>query len=407
MFRAKLRTLVCKPPVNCSVTHKPLDNKNNGTCYDCYQFVIKRLIEIAETRINTGFFKQLDLFKLHRCGGFAGDVVEDAVDAGDLVDDTGADPVQEVVGQAGPVGGHEVVRPDGPEGDGVIIRSPVAHDAHGAHIGEGGKILVGAVGELRGGHFLPEDGVGLPEKVQLGLRHLADDPDGKARTREGLAADEILGQPQLPAQLTDLVLEEHPQGLDDLPEVHVVGEAAHVVVALDDGGVAEAGLDDVGVDGALGQEVHLADLLGFLLKDPDELLADDLALVLRLRDAGQLPQEAGLGVHPDEVQVPLGEGLFHLVALIKAHEAVVHKDAGELAAHGLREKRRGHGGIHAAGEGQEHPAIAHLLPDVPDGGGLVVAHAPVALGAADLIEEVAEHLTSILGVVHLGWYCTP
>ena len=65
MFRAKLRTLVCKPPVNCSVTHKPLDNKNNGTCYDCYQFVIKRLIEIAETRINTGFFKQLDLFKLH------------------------------------------------------------------------------------------------------------------------------------------------------------------------------------------------------------------------------------------------------------------------------------------------------------------------------------------------------
>ena len=65
MFRAKLRTLVCKPPVNCSVTHKPLDNKNNGTCYDCYQFVIKRLIEIAETRINTGFFKQLDLFKLN------------------------------------------------------------------------------------------------------------------------------------------------------------------------------------------------------------------------------------------------------------------------------------------------------------------------------------------------------
>ncbi len=64
MFRAKLRTLVCKPPVNCSVTHKPLDNKNNGTCYDCYQFVIKRLIEIAETRINTGFFKQLDLFEL-------------------------------------------------------------------------------------------------------------------------------------------------------------------------------------------------------------------------------------------------------------------------------------------------------------------------------------------------------
>ena len=102
------------------------------------------------------------LFHLHGRGGFAGDVVEDAVDAGDLVDDAGADPVQEVIGQAGPVGGHEIVRPDGPEGDGVVIRSPVAHDAHGAHIGEGGEVLVGAVGQVGGGHFLPEDGSCLP-----------------------------------------------------------------------------------------------------------------------------------------------------------------------------------------------------------------------------------------------------
>lgn len=79
LFRAKLRTLVCKPPVNCSVTHKPLDNKNNGTCYDCYQFVIKRLIEIAETRINTGFFKQLDLFKLNRPRRLTGNIIEAAV----------------------------------------------------------------------------------------------------------------------------------------------------------------------------------------------------------------------------------------------------------------------------------------------------------------------------------------
>ncbi len=31
----------------------------------CYQFVIKRRIELAETRRNTGFFNQLDLFKLY------------------------------------------------------------------------------------------------------------------------------------------------------------------------------------------------------------------------------------------------------------------------------------------------------------------------------------------------------
>ena len=43
-----------RQPVNCSVTHKPLDNKNNGTCYDCYQFVIK----IVECKITQSIFIQ-------------------------------------------------------------------------------------------------------------------------------------------------------------------------------------------------------------------------------------------------------------------------------------------------------------------------------------------------------------
>ena len=79
-----------------------------------------------------------------------------------------------------------------------------------------------------------------------------------------------------------------------LLEVHVVRQTAHVVVALDDGGLAaQAGLDHVGIDGALGQEVHGADLLGLLLEHADELLADDLPLALGVRDTGQLAQETG------------------------------------------------------------------------------------------------------------------
>ena len=141
MFRAKLRTLVCKPPVNCSVTHKPLDNKNNGTCYDCYQFVIKRLIEIAETRINTGFFKQLDLFPLNRCRGLGGHIVEHAVDTGDLVYNAHRDAVEHVIRQAHPIGGHEVGGADGAESDRVIISAAVAHDADGAHVCQRREVL--------------------------------------------------------------------------------------------------------------------------------------------------------------------------------------------------------------------------------------------------------------------------
>ena len=87
-------------------------------------------------------------------------------------------------------------------------------------------------------------------------------------------------------------------------EVHGVRQAADVVVALDDGGLtARTALDDIGVNGTLCKEIDLADLLRLFLKDADELLADDLALALRLGDTGQLCKVAVTGVHADEVDV--------------------------------------------------------------------------------------------------------
>ena len=174
------------------------------------------------------------------------------------------------------------------------------------------------------------------------------------------------------------------------------------MVALDDGSVASTGLDDIGVNGALSQEVHSANLLGLFLKDADKLLTDDLTLVLGLFHTSQLGQEAGLSVHPDEVHSPLGESGLHLVALILTHEAVVHEHTGELTAHSLGQQSGTHGGVHAAGQGQQHLTVAHLLPDGGNGGVLVVLHGPVASGVTDLIEEVADHLHTVFGVVDLG-----
>ena len=53
------------------------------------------------------------LFPLHRCGGFAGDIVGDAVDVGDFVDDADGDTVQDFVGDSGPLSGHKVGGGDG------------------------------------------------------------------------------------------------------------------------------------------------------------------------------------------------------------------------------------------------------------------------------------------------------
>ena len=44
---------------------------------------------------------------------FASDVVDDAVDAADFVDNAAADALEDVVGQRGPVGGHTVFRMHG------------------------------------------------------------------------------------------------------------------------------------------------------------------------------------------------------------------------------------------------------------------------------------------------------
>jgi hypothetical protein len=61
---------------------------------------------------------------------------------------------------------------------------------------------------------------------------LAGDADGEARAGEGVAADDVRRQAQLAAQGADLVLEQLAQRLDQL-QLHAVGQAADIVVALD------------------------------------------------------------------------------------------------------------------------------------------------------------------------------
>ena len=117
---------------------------------------------------------------------------------------------------------------------------------------------------------------------------------------EGLAPHDLVGQAELGADAADLVLEQAPQRLDQL-EVHVVGQAADVVVALDDRGVGRPALDDVGVERALHEEAGVGEPAGVLLEHPDEQLADRLALLLRVGHARQPLEEAVAGVDVDEL----------------------------------------------------------------------------------------------------------
>ena len=126
-------------------------------------------------------------------------------------------------------------------------------------------------------------------------------------------------------------------------------------------GLDRAALQDVGVDGALGEELDAVELAGLFFKHADELGADDLALAFRLGHAGQLVQEAVHRIHINQIGVHLiAEDLDDLLGLALAQQAVVHMHAHELLAHSLDEQSRHNGGINAARQGQQHLLVADL-----------------------------------------------
>ena len=207
------------------------------------------------------------------------------------------------------------------------------------------------------------------------------------------------------ADFPDFVLEEETQGFHDFLEVHVIRQAADVVVGFDDGGFAEAAFDDVGVDGALDEEIDAADLFRFPFKDADKFFADDLALSLGIGDALKLGVEGFVGIYADEVEVvgaAFAKYCRHFVGFVFPQEAVIDENAGELTADGFGEENRRHRGIDAAGEGAEGPPGANLCFEISDGTVNEGVHFPVSGAAADGADKVLEHSFSLGGVEHFG-----
>ncbi len=167
-----------------------------------------------------------------------------------------------------------------------------------------------------------------------------------------------------------------------------------------------AGLDDVGVEGALDEELHLAGVvtrrglrtrlehegLGRRLEGADELAPDDLALLLGVADAGEGVEELLLGVDGDEADTGRGDVvLLHLLALVGAEEPVVDEHARQLVADGLVHEGGGHGGVDPTGETGDDPGVAHLRPDAGDLLVDDVRRVPVTGQAGGTVQEVLEH----------------
>ena len=294
----------------------------------------------------------------------------------------------------------------------MTVGTAIPLDAHGTHVGEqDDRALPDLLIQAGRRELLAGDQVGGAQDVQALARDLANDADAQAGAREGLAIHQVVGQAQLAADRAHLVLEQGAQGLDQL-EGHVLGQATHVVVALDVGrALAAAGLDDVGVQGALDEELHLAagsanlfdDLLLGGLEGADELAADDLTLRLGLGDAGQGGQETLRLVARDDADAHAARVVvLHLLALARTQQAMIDEEARQLVADSLVHEGRSHGRVHAAGQGADDLRVADLLTDlrnllVHDGPGC-----PRGLQASTLVQEVLQGILAELGVAHLG-----
>src|SRR5213082_1703209 len=337
--------------------------------------------------------------------GLAGDVVDHARDTWHLVHDAPRDVVEKLVRQPRPVRGHEVDRLHRPQRDHVVVAATVAHNAHRAHRQEDREGLTHAIVEIVPAQLLDVDRIRAPQELGVLGAHLAEDPHREPRSGEGVAMGELARQPELGAEPAHLVLEQLAQRLDEL-ETHPLGEPAHVVVRLDDlrlAGAGAGGLDDVGIDRALGEELDAFETLRLLVEDLDEGPADHLALGLGVGDAGEGAEKARLRVDADDLRAEvLREDAHHRLGFAEAQQAVVDEYADQLLADRAVQERGDYGGVDAAREPEQHRAVTDLRAEACDGVLDDVADAPEGIGAADLAHEALEELGSLGGVRDLG-----
>ena len=121
------------------------------------------------------------------------------------------------------------------------------------------------------------------------------------------------------------------------------------MMAFDNGGIAKAAFNNIGVNCTLQKEVNLAQFFGFFIKNFYKFRADYFTLLLRVGYAFKLCQKLFARVNADKVKLKLFfKSLLNLVALVMAHKTVVHKYAGKVFTYGFMHKNSRHGGIYPA-----------------------------------------------------------
>ncbi len=303
------------------------------------------------------------------------------------------------------VGGHAVARGNGAQGAHVVVRARVAHHAHRLHRQQHREGLPDRVVEPGAANLVEIDRIRPAQDGELFGRYLARHADGETGSGKGMPADQSVGKPELAAERTHLILEQFAQRLEQL-QLHPLRESADIVVRLD-GDAGSAGkrhrFDDVGVERALGEKLGAADFVRLLVKYIDECGADDLALLLGIADAPQMPKKERPRVALDERNVVVAaKQLHHFLRLAVAQKPVIDENARELIADRLMDQYGGNRGIDPARQPADHPTFADSRTDALDRLTPEGRHRPVAAATCDAMGEILEERAALRGVNDLG-----
>ena len=92
--------------------------------------------------------------------------------------------------------------------------------------------------------------------------------------------------------------------------------------------------------------------------------------------------------------------VHNLLGFVQTQQTVVHEDAGQVFTDGAVQQHRGYGGVHAAGEAEDHFVITNLLADTLHGIVDDFCRGPQGFTLADVTHEALQHAHTLTGVGH-------
>ena len=143
--------------------------------------------------------------------------------------------------------------------------------------------------------------------------------------------------------------------------MHLLGQSAHVMMALDDFSSNVQTFDAVGIDGALGKPTGIGNLLRLGIEHLNKVASDDLTLLFRIGHTSQVGKELGTRIHTNNIQSQHLVVFHDLLELVLAQHSMIYEDTSESIANGLVQQYCCDTGVHATRKAEYHAVIAQLL----------------------------------------------